>query len=112
MLHVYFTTDYTLWTVHDLALTRSGDKGNSCNVSVIARKPEYLPYLRRHLTEERIFEFFRHKFPQDATAELVTRYDWPGINGLNFVLEQSLGTFSYLYSLYTVLAGTKGKCVG
>ena len=79
------------YTVHDLALTRSGDKGNSCNVSVIARKPEYLPYLRRHLTEERIFEFFRHKFPQDATAELVTRYDWPGINGLNFVLEQSLG---------------------
>jgi len=79
------------YTVHDLALTRSGDKGNSCNVSVIARKPEYLPYLRRHLTEEKIFEFFRHKFPQDATAELVTRYDWPGINGLNFVLEQSLG---------------------
>ena len=34
------------YSVHDLAYTRSGDKGNSCNVSVIARKPEYLPYLR------------------------------------------------------------------
>ena len=34
------------YSVHDLAFTRSGDKGNSCNVSVIARKPEYLPYLR------------------------------------------------------------------
>jgi len=79
------------YTVHDLAFTRSGDKGNSCNVSVIARKPEYLPYLRRHITKERIFEFFRHKFPENASADLVTRYDWPGINAMNFVLEQSLG---------------------
>lgn len=79
------------YSVHDLAYTRSGDKGNSCNVSVIARKPEYLPYLRRHITSDRIFEFFRSKFPENGDAELVTRYDWPGVNGLNFLLEESLG---------------------
>jgi len=79
------------YTVHDLAFTRSGDKGDSCNVSVIARKPEYLPYLRRYITEERMFDFFRHKFPENATSALVKRYDWPGVDGLNFVLEQSLG---------------------
>ena len=45
---------------------------------------------RRHLTEERIFEFFQDKFAEDGTSELVTRYDWPGLNALNFVLEESL----------------------
>jgi hypothetical protein len=82
------------YSVHDLAYTRSGDKGNSANVSVIARKPEYLPYLRRHITEERVFEYFRQFFPEDGTADLVQRYDWKGINGLNFVLSESLGIFS------------------
>ena len=45
---------------------------------------------RRHLTEERVFEFFNDKFAEDSTADLVTRYDWPGLNALNFVLEESL----------------------
>ena len=96
------------YSVYDLALCRSGDKGNSANVSVIARRPEYLPYLRKHLTEEVVFNHLKKIHPNSFSGgvETVTRYDWPGINGFNFgkflklvvlltpyllVLEQSLG---------------------
>ena len=72
--------------VLDLALCRSGDKGNSSNVSVIARRPEYLPYLRRHLTEEVVFNYLSNIYPNSFTGgpNSVKRYDWPGINGFNF----------------------------
>ena len=81
------------YSVYDLAYCRSGDKGNSANVSVIARRPEYLPYLRKHLTEEVVFNHLKQINPTAFAGgpETVTRYDWPGINGFNFVLEQSLG---------------------
>ena len=74
------------YEVLDLALCRSGDKGNSSNVSVIARKPEYLPYLRKHLTEEVVYNYLSNIYPNSFTGgvESVKRYDWPGINGFNF----------------------------
>ena len=76
----------------DLALCRSGDKGNSSNVSVIARKPEYLPYLRKHLTEEVVYNYLSNIYPNSFTGgvESVKRYDWPGINGFNFCKFYSL----------------------
>jgi len=74
--------------VNDLAFTRSGDKGNSCNIGVIARNPAFLPYLRDQLTEEVVAEQFKHCF---EAPPVVRRYDLPGVNAMNFVLEASLG---------------------
>ena len=43
-----------------LAWGRSGDKGNSCNIGIIARKPEYLPFIRKVLTAEAVHQFMNH----------------------------------------------------
>jgi hypothetical protein len=43
-----------------LAYARSGDKGNSSNIAIIARKPRYMPLLRRELTPERIVAHLGH----------------------------------------------------
>jgi hypothetical protein len=69
-----------------LAVARSGDKGDDANVGVIARKPEYLPYLRAALTPARVADWFSHVLLGE-----VIRYDLPGIGGLNFVLKNALG---------------------
>ena len=42
-----------------LAYTRSGDKGDSCNIGVIARDPAFLPYIRRQLTEQAVAQASR-----------------------------------------------------
>ncbi|GAB1604626.1 uncharacterized protein LOC115222636 isoform X1 [Argonauta hians] len=75
----------------DLAYTRSGDKGNSANIGVIARHPAYLPYLRNALTEEAVQKYFSYLFDEDDSPKQVTRYDVPGLNALNFVLHNCLG---------------------
>ncbi len=69
-----------------LAYARSGDKGDTSNVGVIARRPEYLPLLRRQLTIESVAAHLAHLV--DGT---VTRFELPGIHALNFVCEQALG---------------------
>lgn len=69
----------------DIAYARSGDKGDIANVGVIARSPELLPILRREVTAERVAAHFAH-----FVAGPVNRYDVPGINALNFVLERAL----------------------
>jgi hypothetical protein len=48
------------YTLEDLAYARSGDKGDSCNIGVIARHLSYLPYLRHLLTEDRVADYFAH----------------------------------------------------
>ncbi|XP_014788242.1 uncharacterized protein LOC106882171 isoform X1 [Octopus bimaculoides] len=75
----------------DLAYTRSGDKGNSANIGVIARHPSYLPYLRAALTESAVEKYFSSLFEDDDDGKRVTRYDVPGINAMNFVLHNCLG---------------------
>ena len=69
----------------DLALTRSGDKGNDSNIGVIARRPEFVPILRRELTPERVRAAFSHyaKGP-------VLRWELPGIHAFNFLLKDAL----------------------
>jgi len=69
-----------------LAYARSGDKGDSSNIGVIARKPEYVPLLRAQLTPQRVAAYLAH-----LVKGKVTRYDLPGIDALNFVCEQALG---------------------
>ncbi|KAK3279982.1 hypothetical protein CYMTET_12157 [Cymbomonas tetramitiformis] len=69
-----------------VAIARSGDKGDSANVGVMARKPEYYPLLKAALTPEVVQEYFRH-----LVKGQVTRYELPGIHGINFILTQCLG---------------------
>jgi hypothetical protein len=70
----------------ELAIARSGDKGNHANIGVIARSPEDYPRLARELTADRVREFFA---PLGLTA--VERYELPNLHGLNFVLRNVLG---------------------
>jgi hypothetical protein len=56
---------------------------------VIARKPEYLPYIRTALTEEKVADWLKHTF-DDPQQCRVNRYDVPGINALNFVVHEAL----------------------
>ncbi|MEQ8230787.1 MAG: acyclic terpene utilization AtuA family protein, partial [Gammaproteobacteria bacterium] len=69
-----------------LARARSGDKGDSANIGVLARDPRYLPFLRTQLTADTVATWFAH-----LAEGPVTRYDWPGLDGFNFVLERALG---------------------
>ncbi|MDG9670824.1 DUF1446 domain-containing protein [Hahella sp. CR1] len=72
-----------------LAWARSGDKGDHANIGVIARRPEYLPYIRAALTEAAVGDYMHHVLhPENGR---VTRWDLPGISALNFLLENSLG---------------------
>jgi hypothetical protein len=69
-----------------LALARSGDKGDSANIAVIARDPAFVPILRREVTAERVAEHFAH-----LVAGPVRRFEAPGLHAFNFLLEGALG---------------------
>ena len=73
----------------ELAHARSGDKGNHSNIGVIARKAEYLPWIRASLTEANVAEYMKHVL--DAEKSKVIRYELPKLNALNFMLENALG---------------------
>ena len=68
------------------AWARSGDKGASANVGVIARHPDLLPYLWEQLTEDRIAERFAHVLEGD-----VQRFAMPGLSAINVLLTEALG---------------------
>ena len=69
-----------------LALARSGDKGDSANIAIIAREPAYAPIIRREVTAERVAEHFRH-----LVSGRVRRFEAPGLHAFNFLLEEALG---------------------
>lgn len=71
-----------------LAWARSGDKGHLFNVAVIARRPEYLPWLRAALTPPAVGEWYRHL--RTAGAPRVDRHEVPGFHALNFVVHDAL----------------------
>ena len=76
----------------DIAHARSGDKGDTANVGVIALKPEWFPVLERELTEERVADHFRGMINGG-----VQRYVLPNLRALNFLLHGALdggGTLS------------------
>ncbi|ONN48203.1 MULTISPECIES: acyclic terpene utilization AtuA family protein [Acinetobacter] len=73
----------------EIAHARSGDKGNHSNIGVIARKAEYLPWIRTALTEQTVASNMQHVL--DAEKGRVIRYELPGLNALNFILENALG---------------------
>ncbi len=70
----------------ELAWARSGDKGDSANIGIIARDPALLPVLRRELTPERVKAYFAHLVDGE-----VTRYDLPGFHAMNFLMTKALG---------------------
>ena len=76
--------------LEDLAWGRSGDKGDKANIGVIARRADYLPWVWRSLTEERVAETFAH-FLDGAAAKPVERFLMPGTNAVNFLLHDVLG---------------------
>ena len=69
-----------------IAHSRTGDKGDTSNISVIAYDPEDYPRLERHVTAERVRAHFA-----DLVLGEVTRYALPGIGALNFVMQGALG---------------------
>jgi hypothetical protein len=71
--------------VADLAHGRSGDKGDNCNVGLVAYDADGYEVLRRHLTAERVKEHFGGLVRGD-----VERYELPNILALNFVLRGGL----------------------
>lgn len=71
--------------LHRLAHSRTGDKGNTANISLIAYQPEYFPLLLEQVTEARVFELFRHRSPSS-----VRRYVLPKLGAMNFVLADAL----------------------
>ncbi|HAV5381833.1 DUF1446 domain-containing protein [Acinetobacter baumannii] len=73
----------------EIAHARSGDKGNHSNIGVIARKADYLPWIRAALTEQSVASYMQHVL--DAEKGGVIRYELPGLNALNFMLENALG---------------------
>jgi hypothetical protein len=80
------TDQYEEVELRRLAHARSGDKGNSSNIAILCRKPEYVPYLRTLLTPERIAAHFA-----PVADGPVVRYEAPGLSAFNFVLQNALG---------------------
>ena len=69
-----------------IAHGRSGDKGDTCNCGIIARRPEFYPIIAIQVTAERVKEHFG-----DFCQGTVRRYDLPKIHAFNYVLTRTLG---------------------
>ena len=70
----------------DIAHARSGDKGDTANVGVIAMRPEWYPVIDRALTRERVAAHFR-----GVITGGVERFELPNLSALNFLLHGALG---------------------
>jgi hypothetical protein len=87
----------------EIAHSRSGDKGNTSNIGLIARKPEYYSILVGHVTPERVKEHFA-----GVCRGKVERFELPNLGALNFLLHDALdggGTLS-------LRADPQGKTLG
>jgi hypothetical protein len=76
----------------DIAHARSGDKGDTANVGVIALQPRWYDLLDKFVTRNRVADHFRGMIEGD-----VERYELPNLNALNFLLHGALdggGTLS------------------
>ncbi len=76
----------------DIAHARSGDKGDTANVGVIALRPEWYPLLARELTQARVVQHFA-----GAINGGVDRFELPNLGAVNFLLHGALdggGTLS------------------
>ena len=69
-----------------LAHARSGDKGDTANVGLIALKDEFYPLLVREVTAEKVKDHFG-----EIVKGNVERFELPNLHALNFLLHESLG---------------------
>jgi len=69
-----------------LAHARSGDKGDTANVGLIALRDDFYPVLVREVTEARVKEHFNGIVQGD-----IQRFELPNLGALNFLLHGSLG---------------------
>lgn len=72
--------------LRQIAHARSGDKGDTANIGLIALKPEYYPLLVEQVTAERVKQHFT-----GICKGAVERYELPNLSSLNFLLHESLG---------------------
>jgi hypothetical protein len=70
----------------DIAHARSGDKGDTANVGVIALRPEWFPVLQLFLTKERVATHFA-----GSITGTVERFELPNLGAVNFLLHGALG---------------------
>lgn len=69
-----------------IAHARSGDKGDTANVGIIALRPEFYPLLVSEVTESAVKDHFG-----PMVKGTVERFELPNLNALNFLLHESLG---------------------
>jgi hypothetical protein len=69
-----------------IAHARSGDKGDTANIGLIAYKPEHYAVLVREVTPERVKGHFGH-----LVKGKVERFELPNLGALNFLLHEALG---------------------
>jgi hypothetical protein len=69
-----------------LCYARSGDKGDTCNIGLVARSPLVYDWLRSFMQPGKVKEFFEGICKGD-----VVRHEVPNLNALNFLLHSSLG---------------------
>ncbi len=69
-----------------VAFARSGDKGDTANIGLIARTPELYSVLEREVTAERVKRHF-----EGICRGAVERFELPNLHALNFLLHESLG---------------------
>jgi hypothetical protein len=69
-----------------IAHGRSGDKGDDCNVAILARHADFVPVLREVLTPETVGAWFAH-----LVKGPVERFEAPGVDAFNFLLHEALG---------------------
>jgi hypothetical protein len=70
----------------DIAHARSGDKGDTVNIGIIAREERFYPLLLREVTPERVKAHFG-----ELVQGNVERYELPNLGALNFLLHEGLG---------------------
>lgn len=69
-----------------IAHARSGDKGDTSNIGIIAYDPAHYPLLVRELTADRVKQFFG-----EMVKGHVERYELPNLGALNFLMHEALG---------------------
>lgn len=72
--------------LYDICHGRSGDKGDTANVGIIARKPEYYDFIRERLTADVVKAYFG-----EMVLGKVERFELPNLGALNFLLHNALG---------------------
>ncbi len=73
-------------TLSKICHARSGDKGDTANIGLIARKPEYYTIIQKYVTAEKVKEHF-----EGICLGKVERFELPNLGALNFLLHEALG---------------------